>query len=608
MRFVCDSCRAQYMISDDKVGASGVKVRCKKCGHVIIVRRPVESAASAGAEADSALRGLQEMSAPSNPPAEAATTGESSIFSDVDDEEIGAAFDSALGERSDTAPPTEDLDSTRVMDGQAVARLAALSEGNVPAATDAAPPTAHAWYVAIDDKQTGPLTPDAIKEHWDRGEIGPDSLTWRQGLEDWISLSEVGELASWLAPHPARPVFTPSGSRAAPAPMVTVPVESAFSAGGVTRTVRTEVPTPVPEPGGWRPSASAALASLVKDEIDALSKPDAPPPAPEPTAAARGLLELPPPSGEMPAAQVNGRPARSESPTPVTPPERPAFPAAYPYVTRPHPASRKGLFIGLTVGAVVLGGLVAAVGYLFLRTEKAAPVAALPQPPPVETPKMAPPASSSTAPAVTPPVTRPPAATAVTPSVPPPVARVTPAVPPGETGTSLHRGGKRGGKLGNGSGHASDEVASATEPRPSGGKSKADDLFDEVFGSGGGEKKSGDSGKGKRSAYVPPEPGSSSTEVPDRLPKGDIMSVVLANKPSIVRCVNEQKSRDPNLHGTLVLHWVIQTSGRTTAVQPMTDPFKSSYMATCLTGLVKSWTFPKHKYQPGEPVDFPFTF
>ncbi|MFY0578838.1 MJ0042-type zinc finger domain-containing protein [Cystobacter fuscus] len=38
MRFVCDSCRAQYMISDDKVGAKGVKVRCKKCGHNIVVR------------------------------------------------------------------------------------------------------------------------------------------------------------------------------------------------------------------------------------------------------------------------------------------------------------------------------------------------------------------------------------------------------------------------------------------------------------------------------------------------------------------------------------------------------------------------------------------
>jgi predicted Zn finger-like uncharacterized protein len=40
MRFACDGCNAKYMISDDKVGPGGVKVRCKKCGHVILVRRP----------------------------------------------------------------------------------------------------------------------------------------------------------------------------------------------------------------------------------------------------------------------------------------------------------------------------------------------------------------------------------------------------------------------------------------------------------------------------------------------------------------------------------------------------------------------------------------
>ena len=39
MKFTCDSCSAQYMISDDKVGPSGVKVRCKKCGNVVLVKR-----------------------------------------------------------------------------------------------------------------------------------------------------------------------------------------------------------------------------------------------------------------------------------------------------------------------------------------------------------------------------------------------------------------------------------------------------------------------------------------------------------------------------------------------------------------------------------------
>src|SRR5262249_56219098 len=112
---------------------------------------------------------------------------------------------------------------------------------------------------------------------------------------------------------------SPSG----PMPVVSVPVESAFSAGGVMRTVRSEVPTPVPDSGGWKPSASAALASLVKEEIDALSKPDAPPPAPEPVAAPRGLLHVPPATGEVPAAQVNGRPAAPAPRTRLPGPHRP---------------------------------------------------------------------------------------------------------------------------------------------------------------------------------------------------------------------------------------------------------------------------------------------
>ncbi len=52
MRFACDGCNAKYMISDDKVGPAGVKVRCKKCGHVILVHREepeVPAAAPEGA-------------------------------------------------------------------------------------------------------------------------------------------------------------------------------------------------------------------------------------------------------------------------------------------------------------------------------------------------------------------------------------------------------------------------------------------------------------------------------------------------------------------------------------------------------------------------------
>src|SRR5271169_6292829 len=120
MRFACDSCRAQYMISDEKVGPRGVKVRCKKCGHVIHVRRTE-------AEAEGAVAALQEADAP--PPTPDAPTEESNnIFSGVDEEEIGAAFDQALGGEGTavTNPfqPPDDTDSTRVMDGESVKRFA----------------------------------------------------------------------------------------------------------------------------------------------------------------------------------------------------------------------------------------------------------------------------------------------------------------------------------------------------------------------------------------------------------------------------------------------------------------------------------------------------
>lgn len=85
------------------------------------------------------------------------------------------------------------------------------------------------------------------------------------------------------------------------------------------------------------------------------------------------------------------------------------------------------------------------------------------------------------------------------------------------------------------------------------------------------------------------------------------MTVVVANKPAILSCVSEQKKKDPGLGGKLVVRWTIQTSGKTTGVQIRSEELKSTYMAMCISGLVRGWTFPKHQIQ-GDPIDFPFTF
>jgi hypothetical protein len=104
--------------------------------------------------------------------------------------------------------------------------------------------------------------------------------------------------------------------------------------------------------------------------------------------------------------------------------------------------------------------------------------------------------------------------------------------------------------------------------------------------------------------YVPPEPTPSQRE---RLGQSDVMKVVLANKPAIVKCVNEQKKKDPSSSGKLVMRWTIQTNGKTKNVSVHSPEFAGTYMASCITGLVKGWTFPKHTKQ-GDPIEFPFTF
>jgi hypothetical protein len=136
-------------------------------------------------------------------------------------------------------------------------------------------------------------------------------------------------------------------------------------------------------------------------------------------------------------------------------------------------------------------------------------------------------------------------------------------------------------------------------------KSASSDDLSDLFGDEEEEEPVAKASGKKRTAYIPPEPGK--VNLPETLGQSDIMGVVLANKPAIVRCVNEQKKKDPGLSGKLVMRWSIQTSGKTSGVSVRTDEFKSTYMASCITGLVKSWTFPRHQRQ-GDPIDFPFTF
>ncbi|NTX15522.1 adventurous gliding motility protein GltJ [Myxococcus sp. CA056] len=709
MRFVCDSCRAQYMISDDKVGPKGVKVRCKKCGHTITVR-PAGAAAGKDSPSEpatssapaSASNGASTPSTPSKEaesssssssslPATLGTPPEGGLFTDVEEDEIGAVFDQVLSSGTHKIPAGESVGEAAARDATAEnVRKLAEAEDEPDKDEAKAPASSHDWYVAIDEKQVGPLSVEKVKDAWDRGEVGPDSLCWRSGFSDWIPLSETAELASVLAPRPSKPTIVAPEPVSGSSPTVQPgPVQSAFSAGKASKGDSAPAPSASSEaPSGWKPSAASVLASLVKEENDAFSKPPptpAPPLGREPVSQSRLLdVPMPPPEpvsspslmGASAAMAAQMAPPQAQQPYPHPQQSMAPYgqPSQMPYGQQPAPyaqpgpaqyspagyaptyaqqggtsqggKNRMGLMVGIAVGVLGLGGGVLAftmkgdskveapatsqVASPPVAAATPPPVAAPVNPPPVAAPVQPPPVVAGAAATPTPPPVAAgtpeanPAVAAGTPAqpaaTPPPVA-TPPAVaqapvsptPPVETAKPLDSAvakverttpRKNNGSSAAGRREEPEERPAARAEKPAASEGDSDD-FDELFGTKKPKSEPKPSENRPPTAYIPPEPGGGG--VRDTLQRSDIMEVVLNNKPAIVKCVNEQKKKDPMLSGKLVMRWTIQTSGKTANVTCKTDEYRTTYMASCISGLIKSWAFPRHKKQ-GEPIDFPFTF
>jgi hypothetical protein len=92
------------------------------------------------------------------------------------------------------------------------------------------PPLLDAWHVAINEVPVGPMRREDIARRIASGAVGPESLAWREGLDDWLPVRQIPELAALLgtsmpAPSPFMPALpaqradlAPMGGRAGAAP------------------------------------------------------------------------------------------------------------------------------------------------------------------------------------------------------------------------------------------------------------------------------------------------------------------------------------------------------------------------------------------------------
>lgn len=541
MRFTCDACKAQYMISDEKVGPNGVKVRCKKCGHIILVTRPPEAPSAAP------------------PPEPAAPPGGDGL-----DAELGQAFDKVLG----GTPPASD----------AVAPPPA--EPSAPAPAAAAPPDepGDGWHVAIDDQQVGPLAAAAVREKWESGEIGPDTLVWKAGLEDWRSLSQVPELQRFLSPVTRRP--RPQAARPPPPPAAPAPSAAESK-----------------EPD-WKPTAASALAALASEEMAALKEPEPAKPAAAVRPGGKGSLvdslNLPDSGGVDPTGAVplpiKGMEITSESKL-----ERKSSVARTTAELRIKRSANRTIF---GVGLAMVALLVIGVGgvFLYFKDKIAFPTAA---PPP---PAVSAPATAATAPPAAPAPAAPPAAAPVQ-AAPPPAAAQAP--PPAASPAPAPARRKTVAAPAPAPEKAAPKKVARAEPPPPPTQKKRGTSDPFESGSGGGddfEKLLNE--PPKRSVYVPPAPGG---QTADKVSPGQIQEAVAGKMSALRDCLAKQQAADPEAHGEVTATWDIEPDGRPSSIQTgkSNQPFSE-----CLVGVVKSIRFPKSRLgNKGEDkVRFPFRY
>lgn len=158
MKFLCRNCKAKYQIADDKVAGRTLRMTCQQCGEPIVVRSP--------ARAGQVSRPIIPVGTPS------------------------AAQPSALG-----------ADFQRQLSNQ-------------PREVAASAPQDE-WHVAIHDVPVGPMRRDEVARKIALNAIDRESLAWREGMDDWLPIRHIPELAA-LFPMAAPPAAAISQPPAAP--------------------------------------------------------------------------------------------------------------------------------------------------------------------------------------------------------------------------------------------------------------------------------------------------------------------------------------------------------------------------------------------------------
>lgn len=305
MKFICDQCKTRYTIADEKVHGKVLKIRCKNCGNVIEVREPGARPGASAARKASGAQGARRTGRRSTSQVARlrSSTGQKLVPSTGDRKRApsktkrsaggrlsaGARATkrpSELGARHSTkrADPgiAEEREEKTVIASmpdellrQAMQKSKAQRVSALRGGSRRRPPTKPepaVWYLGDDRGEYGPMTFSELAARVKRGEPGANAEAWKEGMDDWLPLSDIPDLVPFLKKAP--PPRPTGGFRAAapPSPLQKRPGKDAVEkiapapkatpiAEDVSEPI-VKAAAPVPAAATASPAPQAALSSV----------------------------------------------------------------------------------------------------------------------------------------------------------------------------------------------------------------------------------------------------------------------------------------------------------------------------------------------------------
>lgn len=205
MRFICDNCKAKYSIADEKINKKVLKIRCKKCSHVIIVRD---------------TSGKEQVRASS--PAQAAPQKRSAQGASLAG--LSAKARSPIQQQPRPAPapmgPAHAEEEEDISERTVVARISSEWFNQIREEKQEEP----VWFMALMGSPTGPVVLSEVHARIRTKELNGNDLVWCAGWADWVPANTVEQLKSAFqqapsfAAAPPPPPVAPKAPAPKPAP------------------------------------------------------------------------------------------------------------------------------------------------------------------------------------------------------------------------------------------------------------------------------------------------------------------------------------------------------------------------------------------------------